>query len=173
MRRTLTRIIDLVVDAMTWGAGGVCLLMALHVTADLVGRGLFNHPLLGTDEIATNYYMVALSFLPLAMITRLRGHITVGLFTDRLPAKARQAIDLFADLTSFGFVGIVAWMGVETAFQKTAAGEMTESSTGYLPTWEARWILAAGFVMMFAYLAINVLKDIRALSGTDRKWIGQ
>ena len=159
MLRALIRAIDIVVDALTWGAGAVCLLMALHVTADLTGRGLFNHPLLGTDEIATNYYMVALSFLPLAVITRLRGHITVGLFTDRL----------LADLASFGFVGIVAWVGIDTAIEKTAAREMTESSTGYLPVWEARWILAAGFALMFVYLVLNLIEDVRALSGAKRE----
>ena len=169
MLRALIRAIDIVVDALTWGAGAVCLLMALHVTADLTGRGLFDHPLLGTDEIATNYYMVALSFLPLAVITRLRGHITVGLFTSRLPAKARLAVDLLADLASFGFVGIVAWVGIDTAIEKTAAREMTESSTGYLPVWEARWILAAGFALMFVYLVLNLIEDVRALSGAKRE----
>lgn len=169
MFSVLTRAIDVLVDALTWIAGGVCLLMALHVSADLVGRGFFNHPLLNTDEIATNYYMVVLSFLPLAVITRQRGHITVGLFTDWLSKRVLLGVELLADLATLGFVGIVAWMGIDTAIEKTATREMTESSTGYLPVWEARWILAIGFVLMCVYLVLNLIKDLRALCAEPGK----
>ncbi len=168
MLRAATRAIDIVVDALAWIAGAVCLLMALHVAADLVGRGFFDHPLLGTDEIATNYYMVALAFLPLAVITRQRAHIVVGLFTDRLPKRALLGVQALADLVTLGFVAIVAWMGIGTAIEKTATREMAESSVGYLPIWEARWILALGFAMMCLYLLLNLVKDLLALFA-DRK----
>lgn len=163
MPRALTRAIDLAVDALAWTAGAVCLLMALHIAADLVGRAFFDHPLLGTDEIATNYYMVALAFLPLALITRQRAHITVGLFTDRLPKRALLGVQALADLVTLGFVAIVAWTGIGAAIEKTASREMTESSVGYLPIWEARWILALGFALMCVYLVVNLVKDLLAL----------
>jgi TRAP-type C4-dicarboxylate transport system permease small subunit len=172
MLGALTRALDVLVDALTWLAGGVCLVMALHVAADLVGRSFFNHPVLGTDEIATNYYMVALSFLPLAVITRGRGHIMVGLFTNGLPVKALRAVDLLADLATLGFVAIVGWTAVATAIEKTAAREMQESSTGYLPIWESRWTLAVGVVLMCTYLVVNVARDILAIreaSGRSRR----
>ena len=167
MLRALIRAVDVLVDGITWLAGGVCLLMALHISADLVARGFFDHPLLGTDEIATNYYMVALSFLPLAVITRQRGHIMVGLFTNRLPKRALLGVDTLADLVTLGFVAIVTWMAVVTAIQKTASGETREASMGYLPIWEARWILAVGFALMCVYLVLNLIKDFLALRGND------
>lgn len=163
MLRALTRAIDVVVDALTWIAGGVALLMVLHVSADLLGRGFFDHPLLGTGEIATNYYMVALSFLPLAVITRQRGHIMVGLFTNGLSKKALLRVDLLADFVTLGFVAIVTWMAVDIAIRKTAESEMRESSTGYLPIWEARWILTVGFALMCVYLVLNLIKSLLAL----------
>ncbi len=165
MLHALTRVVDVLVDALTWLAGGVCLLMALHVSADLVARGFFDHPLLGTDEIATNYYMVGLSFLPLAVITRQRSHIMVGLFTNHLPKRALLGVDALADLVTLGFVAIVTWMAVAVAIQKTAEGETREASTGYLPIWEARWILAVGFALMCVYLVLNLIKDVVALRG--------
>ena len=165
MLRALTRAVDLLVDGLTWFAGGTCLLMALHVAADLVARSLFDHPLLGTEEIATNYYMVALAFLPLAVITRQRSHITVGLFTDHLPKTALLCVDALADFITLGFVAIVTWVAVDIAIQKTSEGEMRESSTGYLSIWEARWILAAGFALMCVYVALNLVGDLRALRG--------
>jgi TRAP-type C4-dicarboxylate transport system permease small subunit len=168
MLRALARAIDVVVDALAWIAGAVCLLMALHVAADLVGRSLFDHPLLGTDEIATNYYMVALAFLPLAVITRQRAHIVVGLFTDRLPRRALLGVGALADLVTLGFVAIVAWTAIGSAIEKTATREMTESSVGYLPIWEARWILALGFSMMCLYLVLNLAKDLLVLFADRR-----
>ena len=168
MLRAVTRAIDLEVDALAWIAGAVCLLMALHVSADLVGRAFFDHPLLGTDEIATNYYMVALAFLPLAVITRQRGHITVGLFTDWLPKRALLGVEALANFVTLGFVVIVAWTGIGTAIEKTASREMTESSVGYLPIWEARWILALGFALMCVVLVLNLVKDLLALFAAGR-----
>lgn len=151
------------VDATTWFAGGISILMALHISADLLARSVFNHPLLGTGETVTNYYMVILSFLPLGLITREREHITVGLFTDRLPKRLLTSIDTIADLITLGFVVIVVWMAAEIAIQKTVLGETRESATGYLPIWQARWVVVLGFGLMCLYSIINTYKDFALL----------
>lgn len=167
MLRALLRGIDIVVDALTWLAGGVCLLMALHVTADLTARDFFNHPLAGTDEIATAYYMVALTFLPLGVITRKREHIRVMLFTGKASPRASLWFDIVAALATLVFTGIVLWTSVHIAISKTAIREVWEASTasGYLAVWPSRWVVVAGFALMCVYLVINLVRDLRALRG--------
>jgi len=153
------------VDALTWLAAGFALLMTLHVTADLVGRTFFNHPLVGTTEIVTAYYMVALVFLPLAVITRQRAHIMVELFTSWMARKPLLCLDLVVGIVSLGFVLLVTWMAIDTAIEKTALREAWESSTGYIPIWISRWILAVGFGLMCAYLVLNIVREALALRG--------
>ena len=164
MLRTLLRGIDVVVDALTWLAGGVCLLMALHVTLDLTARDFFNHPFEGTDEIATAYYMVALTFLPLGVITRMRAHIKVMLFTGKVSPRAGLWFDIVAGAATFAFTALVAWTSTVIAISKSAIREAWEASTasGYLPVWPSRWVLVTGFAMMCVYLLINLARDVRA-----------
>ena len=48
---------------------GLCFcVMAIHVTADVFMKYLFRHPIVGTLESVTYYYMVAAVFLPLAAV---------------------------------------------------------------------------------------------------------
>ena len=47
--------------------------MMLHITADVVGKFVFNRPLPGTIPIVSQYYMVIAAFLPLAMVEKLSG----------------------------------------------------------------------------------------------------
>jgi TRAP-type C4-dicarboxylate transport system permease small subunit len=75
----LRRLLDRLTDAFT--AAFLSVVMMVHVTLDVAGRNLFNAPIVGTIEIVSAYYMAPLAFLPLAIITRERGHIIVELFT--------------------------------------------------------------------------------------------
>ena len=48
--------------------GAICVvLMMLHVTADVVGRYLFNAPLPGTTVWVANYYMIIIVFLAIGV----------------------------------------------------------------------------------------------------------
>jgi len=68
------------------GAVGM-VLMVLHVIIDVTGRFVFNHPLTGTLETVTYYYMVMVTVLPFAYVTRRQGQIVVELFTGWMPAR--------------------------------------------------------------------------------------
>jgi len=62
--------------------------MMLHVTIDVAGRTIFNHPFEGTTEIVSAYYMVVAAYLPWAWVTRHNGHLNVDLFTLRMRPRA-------------------------------------------------------------------------------------
>ena len=82
--------IDKAVSSLMWLACFVGFLMMAHITLDVTGRVLFNHPLIGTIEVASSYYMVAVAYLPLAHVSRGDGQIIVELFTRNLaPGRIR------------------------------------------------------------------------------------
>src|SRR5690606_40657440 len=72
--RHLTNVLALV------GALGV-IAMLLHVTADVISRQLFQRPVPATVEIVSRYYMVLISFLPLAWTERRNEMITVDILS--------------------------------------------------------------------------------------------
>ena len=66
----LLKALDRIADLLLIAGCAVTLAMMLHVTADVLGKVLFNHPINRTLEVVTYYYMVGCVFLPLAMVQR-------------------------------------------------------------------------------------------------------
>lgn len=145
----------------------VVLAMMLHVCADIIMRGVFNAPLFGTTEIVSAYYMVALAFLPIAWISRMRGHIIVELFTSHLAPRRVRLIDGLAGIVTLIYVGTFCWQVIHTALEKTRIREAWESASGQIQIWPSRWLIPAGFGVMLAYVAIHLMQDLRAARRPD------
>ena len=62
------------IHALLWLGMLAAVFMMFHVSADVVGRTVFNHPLEGTTEMVSAYYMVAVSYLPWAWIARITAN---------------------------------------------------------------------------------------------------
>jgi TRAP-type C4-dicarboxylate transport system permease small subunit len=159
----LRRALDRVVDAFTWIACIAAGLMMVHVTADVIGRTLFNHPLTGTVEIVSAYDMAALAFLPLALLTRERDHIIVELFTNWMTRRGRTLLDAFVAILSLAYVAVFTWQAIVVAIAKTRIGEAREAGVGYIPVWQSRWLVPIGFGFMAIYLLIYIVRDFRAV----------
>ncbi len=165
--RQLKRALDWIVDAATWFACGLTVLMMLHITADVIGRYVFNSPLVGTIEIVSAYYMAGLAFLPLALITRERGHIIVELFTTWMSRRGRTLLDAIMAIVSLAYVAMFTWQAVVVAIDKTKMGEAREAGTGFIPIWQSRWVVPIGFGLMAVYLLIYIVHDFRAARTGD------
>jgi TRAP-type C4-dicarboxylate transport system permease small subunit len=147
--------------------------MMVHITLDVIGRTVFNHPLAGTTEIVSAYYMVAVAYLPWAWVALNNGHITVELFTRRASPQTIAWLDIAAKILTIVYVSVFIWQTVYMAIQQTASGEAWEASTGYLPVWPSRWLLPVAGFAMTAHLVLRVIKDIglalhHRASGADR-----
>lgn len=157
----LKRILDFVVMLAAWIAVIATIMMMLQVTADIIGREVFNAPITGTIEIASAYNMAALSFLPLALIARERGHILVELFTGWMKPTGRSLLDGFVGIVTVLYTGAFAWKAFEVAIEKTHLREAKEAGIGFVEIWPARWLVAIGFGLMACYVLVNMLQDFK------------
>lgn len=137
------------------------LLMMLHVVADVTGRYIFNHPLPGTLESVTYYYMVAVTALPFAYVTRQQGQITVEMFTSWLPPRWISFLDACAGLLMLLYVAMLAWKIGQEAVTMTAIGEVHDAGTFQMVTWPTRWIPPVGLGVMACAVALRVVEDFR------------
>jgi len=160
--KALKRLLDRTATFFLWFAGLMAVFMMLHVTADVTGRTVFNAPIVGTIEIVSAYYMAALAFLPLAVITRERGHIIVELFTGWMTRKGRTVVDAFVAIVSLVYVALFTWQAVVVAIEKTEMREAREAGIGFVFIWPSRWVVPVGFGLMAVYLAIYIFRDFRA-----------
>jgi TRAP-type C4-dicarboxylate transport system permease small subunit len=158
----LERGLGALATALGWIAAAATVLMMLHVVADVFMREAFNAPITGTVEISAFYYMVVLSFLPLAAITRDRGHVIVELFTGWMTLRPRTLLDGLIAIVTLVYVATFTWKAAEMAIDKTGIREAKEAGIGFVEIWPSRWVVVAGFGLMTVFVAIYMIRDIRA-----------
>jgi TRAP-type C4-dicarboxylate transport system permease small subunit len=159
------RLFDRLVDhAGGWlafvGAVAIVTLM-LHIVVDVTGRYLFNHPFPGTLESVTYYYMVMVTALPFAYVTRNQGQITVEMFTSWLPQRWIHLIDATAGFLMLLYVGVLAWKIGQEAVSMTVIGEVNDAGTMQFVTWPSRWIPSIALGVMACTVAVRVVEDVR------------
>lgn len=153
------------INALTMVAGLIVLLMMLQIVADVAGRMIFNHPIDGTTEIVSGYYMVAVIFFPLAYVAHNDGHITVELFTRHLPERRLAGLEAVIGVVCLLFTIWFAWESVSTAWLSTQHNEQWETSQGLVTIWPSRWFLPIGLGMMGIYILLRLIADIRKAMG--------
>lgn len=147
-----------------WAAMLAGALMMLQVTADVIGRAVFNHPIAGTTEFVSGYYMIAVAFLPWTWVAATDGHIRVELFTRNLSARKTDWLDAFVTLLTAAYVSIFTWQTFVRALQATHAGEAWEAPNGLMIVWPSRWTLPVAGALMVVYLILRVVADFARLS---------
>ena len=78
-------------------AGIMLILLALMSLTSIVGRSLFDKPILGDYELVQMMSAVAVT-LSLPFCQMIRGHIIVDFFTTGLPRKVNRVFDILASL---------------------------------------------------------------------------
>ncbi|MEM6742792.1 MAG: TRAP transporter small permease [Pseudomonadota bacterium] len=145
--------------------GALCVvLMVLHVTADVVGRYLFNAPLPGTIVVVANYYMILLVFLSIGIAEEKKAHISVEFFTDLLPTRAQPGVSLFGSLLTIPVIGVMMIGGFDEATKKTDTGATMEQGSQMIEIWQSYWAVPVGAALMAAVALYRVLT---AIFGTE------
>lgn len=155
----LLKWLEIPIHALLWIALLAGLLMMLHISIDVAGRTVFNHPLSGTTEIVSAYYMVAAAYLPWAWIARNNNHIQVELFTRLLPAKVNALLEPAVQFLTIAYVSLFTWETFIRAEHQTDAGEVWQAGTIFIPVWPSRWLLPLAGGLMVLYMLVRLVRD--------------
>lgn len=149
-------------------AGGILLTsMMLLVTADVIGRFFFDHPIHGTTEI-TEFIMVAMLYLTLAHTQAVKAHINVDIFFVFFPERAREVFHLIGCLLGFFLFGLIAWQGTLAALK---AWRFWETTFGVIPfpLFYAKVFVPIGSALLCVRYLIDMGRGISILrKGTSR-----
>lgn len=96
MESTIKRVISRIELAERTVTSVIFCSMMIVVTAQILMRYVFNHPLLWSEEFA-RYVYVWLVFIGAAYGVTQDKHVAVTLLTDRLPARVRRALKLLCN----------------------------------------------------------------------------
>jgi len=147
--------------ALMFLASVVMLLMVLHIVADVVLRQFFNSPLPGTIEIVSNWYMVALAFLPLAYVQLHREHLMVEVFTRDVSPRVLRRIDLVVQIACIALLALYIAQVANAALAKTELREALEGTWFDIPVWPTRWFLPIGLAAMALCILAQLLGAMR------------
>ena len=106
-------------------AGGLLLVGVMGMTVvSVLGRYLFNAPVPGDYEITELAIgIAAFAFFPYCHISN--ANIVVELFTGRMPARWKAALDAVHNVTFAIVAGLIAWRLFIGGMHKFADGETT------------------------------------------------
>ncbi|ASM75303.1 tripartite ATP-independent periplasmic transporter, DctQ component (plasmid) [Pseudosulfitobacter pseudonitzschiae] len=125
------------------GAISVALMM-LHITADVIGKFVFNQPLPGTIPIVSQFYMVFATFLPLAMVERANSHISVEIIVQNFPKRMQDFIAMLACALGTIMFGLLTWRALIEAGRKYSVGTFSYEQGHKILTWPTYYIVPLG-----------------------------
>ncbi len=144
------------------GALGLVALL-VHVTSDVVMRGVFDRPIPATNEIVSRYYMVLIAFLPLAWVERERAMISVELLDTVMSPAVRRVSDVAIALLATAIYAAIAWVTWGDAMKNWRIGSFVDVLGRQVPVWPTYFLPPAGLLLA---AAVTLLRAVRTARGT-------
>ena len=158
-----------IADVLGIAAMIIMLVMAFHVFLNISARWITGKDIDLTLEIVTYYYMVAITFLPLAYVDRMGEHIRADLLTQFLSKGVIEWSDVFFRFAMAALLGVLTWKTFESALEQSVVGETINTGTGVVQIWASRWSLPIGMGAAGLYaFVLGIKQTATALSGTSQ-----
>lgn len=138
---------------------GLILLGAVAMAATALGvlavfsRYAFSLTFGFSDEVVT-YLIVWGTLIAFGMGEFLDEHLRATILVDKLSPRARRALARLCALLGLAFAGLLAWFGIEVAWQRHLFNEVSPTVLQF-PQWIARASVPAGFAIAFAALLLR------------------
>jgi len=138
-------------------AGAALLLMMAQTVTDIVMKNIFGAPIEGNLEIMSVYHMVAIVFLPLAMVELKHEHINVDLLVRLFPTRLRRITDTLGYLVSSVFFGMLTYQTWLDALKAFRIDEILMTSI-LITIWPAKFSLPIGFAAVMLACLLHALR---------------
>lgn len=135
-------------------AAAVCV-MGTMITVNVVLR-LFGASLPDSVVIVKELMVVAI-ILPLAVVTRVRDHISVEVIANLLPGSVNRWLSVFGWIVGLFAFAVLAWAGWREFLKVWSSGSFFFGDLS-LPKWPGRLAFAIGIAAAFVRLLL-VLRD--------------
>ncbi len=142
-------------------------IMALLVVSNVVGRFLFDKPLLGIVELV-EMMMVIIGFFAIAYTAISRGHVHVDLVITRLSRRTQAILGSIAFFLSAGIIAIITYQGsVNTIYY---AQHLKEASTVLsVPFAPFRFVMALGCLLLCLRLLVDIFHFLSSARKEEQK----
>lgn len=161
MRKILAAIDSAIDRLMTWmGTVSVVLMLMLSgfISAQVFFRYALSMHLRGLFDLSI-YSLIVFTFLSAAFALREGQHISVDIFSVRLPYRSKIGLELCGYVAGMVFISILAWIGWKWARLSFASGVMTISE---LPI--PKGVLIMSMVVGSFFLILQTIRTISQMT---------
>ena len=152
------RLLDRLCRLFAVASGVMLVLMAAMSLASIVGRSLFDQPIVGDYELVQAMSAVAVA-MALPFCQMVRGHVIVDFFTTRCPAWFNKGLDVAASLLLAAAGFVVAWRVAVGMIDLRANGDA--SMLLGVPTWYAYAPMVPSFCLLGCAALYTAWVDLR------------
>ncbi|THB75946.1 MAG: TRAP transporter small permease [Desulfobacteraceae bacterium] len=139
-------------------------MMCLTVV-DVVGRYIFNAPILGAFEM-TEFLVLIMVFSFIGYAQAQKSHVTVDILFDHFPDKIKWLVSFINYLICLGMVFIIAWMGFEKAIESFHTGEKPLNLA--IPNHPFVFFLSLGSAVMCVEFVRDIFRKLHELGGEKK-----
>ena len=159
--RALEKSITIVENIFCAIGMGMFMVLMLLGTSDVIGRYVFNRPIMGTLEIS-QVLMAGMVLLAWAHTQAMRGHVTVQLLIDQYPPRLRAIVNFATLFLSLMFFSLIVWQSAMIAMWHWE--EHRAFQTIPIPTAPFEFLVSVGaFVLCLEFLIqmLHLISDMR------------
>lgn len=142
-------------------SSGWVMILAVIIVVDVLGRALFNHPLLGTAEIVKNS-IVAITFLQIPLAIMVGAMLRTTIVVDSVGPRLRRLIEIGATLLAIVFFVALAIGSIDPLIEAWRIGEYEGEGALRVPTYPVRAVVV---IMAVLSTVILLWQLIRLVSG--------
>jgi len=106
-------------------AGTVLFILMMLTTVDVIGRYVFNRPLLGAFEV-TEMMLAALIYCGLPLVSQRREHIVIDTFDPFMAPRFKRVLDVIAEVLCSASLFGLAWLILGRARRVAGYGDTTD-----------------------------------------------
>lgn len=165
----LERSFDFILDFFSAIAGILLVVMMLATVLKVVLRAMFNHGILGIDQISGTM-MVYVTFLGAAWVLRRDGHVTVDIVTANISPQAQRVVMFVSSLIGAAVCFVLTWFGTKAVLLSLQRGVVVAAELE-IPRAVNLWVIPLGCLLLgieFLRRAIRFRRGEAVISDTPR-----
>ncbi len=160
--RNVVRFFQLLDSKSSWILiffGGICCGFSMFlITADVLGRYLFNAPIPGTLEV-TEFLLCIIVFGGLTFLEIRGEHVRILLVHSRLKARPQFVLNAIGKALSLFLFGFMTWQTFGNTIHSYVTGEATWGQVS-IPIWIGKAFICLGSLMLTLHLLGSLILDV-------------
>jgi TRAP-type C4-dicarboxylate transport system permease small subunit len=110
---------------LNWISAAAIIAIMVIVCINVIGRSMFGMPFKGTVDVVSLLGALAIGG-SIAHTQKIKGHIRISLFVERLPQWIQSIIAALVYLLSLAIFGLITWQSILFVRQNQEVGELSE-----------------------------------------------